>query len=62
MRAVSVPAGQHLVSFVFMPAVFFVAMYVSFVAAVLTLAALILAVFLRRRSSNHDIRQDQKDR
>jgi hypothetical protein len=61
MRAVNVPAGRHMVSFVFMPAAFFVSMYVSLAAAALTLAALILSAFKRRRSNSHDIRQDQKD-
>jgi uncharacterized membrane protein YfhO len=48
MRAVNVPAGRHLVSFVFMPAAFFVSMYVSLAAAALTLAALILSAFTRK--------------
>jgi hypothetical protein len=61
MRAVNVPAGHHLVSFVFMPAAFFTSMYVSLAAAALTLAALILSAFKRRRSNGHDIRQDQKN-
>ncbi len=61
MRAVNVPAGRHLVSFLFIPAAFFVSMYVSLAAAALTLAALILSVFMRRRSKFHDIRQDQND-
>ena len=49
MRAINVPAGRHLVSFLFIPAAFFVSMYVSLAAAALTLAALILAVIKRRR-------------
>jgi hypothetical protein len=61
MRAVNVPAGRHLVSFVFMPAAVFVSMYVSLSAAALTLAALILSAYKRRRSNGHDIRQDQKN-
>lgn len=61
MRAVRVPAGSHLVSFVFMPAAFFVSMYASLAAAAATVAALILSAFMRRRSSSHDIRQDQKN-
>lgn len=61
MRAVSVPAGRHLVSFVFMPTAFFVSMYVSLAAASFTLGALILSVFIRRRSNGHDIRQDKDD-
>ncbi len=61
MRAVNVPAGRHLVSFRFIPAAFFVSMYVSLAAAALTLAALILSAFMRRRSNGHDLRQDQKD-
>jgi hypothetical protein len=62
MRGVRVPAGRHLVSFVFMPASFFVSMYVSLAGSAVTLAALILSVFIRKRSSSHDIRQDHKDR
>jgi len=62
MRGVRVPAGRHLVSFVFMPASFFVSMYVSLAGTAVTLAALILSVFIRKRSSSHDIRQDHKDR
>lgn len=61
MRAVNVPAGRHLVSFRFIPAAFFVSMYVSLAAAAVTLAALILSFFMRRRSNSHDIRQDHKD-
>jgi uncharacterized membrane protein YfhO len=49
MRAISVPAGRHLVSFVFSPAAFFLSLYVSLAAAALTLAAMILAVIKRRR-------------
>ena len=60
MRAVKVPAGSHLVSFVFAPAAFFASVYVSVAAAAATLAALILSI-RRRRSNSHDIRQDQKD-
>ena len=62
MRAVNVPAGRHLVSFRFIPGAFFTSMYVSLAAAALTLGALILSGFMRRRSNSHDIRQDQKDR
>ena len=36
MRAVKVPAGSHLVSFVFTPAVFFASVYVSIAAAAVT--------------------------
>jgi|GEM_PF-1558070 len=49
MRAVNLPAGHHLVSFVFMPMVFFGSMYLSLAAAVLTLVALILGAVKRRR-------------
>lgn len=61
MRAVNVPAGRHLVSFRFIPAAFFVSMYISLAAAAVTLVALILSAFMRRRSNSHDIRQDHKD-
>ena len=56
MRAVKVPAGRHMVSFVFMPGSFFESMNISIAAAVLILLALILAAVKRRRSISHDIR------
>ena len=59
MRAIAVPAGRHLVSFVFMPAAFLLSVYVSISAAAITLAFLGLSVLRRRQG--HDIRQDQKD-
>jgi Bacterial membrane protein YfhO len=49
MRAVNVPAGHHVVSFAFMPATFFVSLYVSLATAALTLAALIVSTIKRRR-------------
>ena len=49
MRAVAVPAGRHLVSFVFMPATFLGSMYVSLAAAALTLVVLILSALKRRQ-------------
>ena len=61
MRAVKVPAGSHLVSFVFAPETFFASVYVSIAAAAVTLAALILFLIIRRRSDSHDIRQDQNN-
>ena len=59
MRAIAVPAGRHLVSFVFLPAAFLLSVYVSISAGAVTLAFLGLAVLRRRQG--HDIRQDQKD-
>lgn len=49
MRAISVPAGSHLVSFVFSPAAFFLSLYVSLAAAALTLVVMILGLIKRRR-------------
>jgi Bacterial membrane protein YfhO len=49
MRAVNLPAGHHMVSFLFMPVAFFGSMYVSIGAAALTLIALILGAVKRRR-------------
>ena len=56
MRAVNVPAGSHLVSFVFMPATFIGSTYVSLTATALTLAGVILSTLKRRRSKSHDLR------
>jgi hypothetical protein len=56
MRAVNVPAGKHLVSFVFIPTVFIASTYVSLTAAALTLGGVILSTFKRRRSKSHDLR------
>jgi hypothetical protein len=56
MRAVKVPAGHHMVSFVFMPASFFASMYIGIAFALLVLFALMVAAFKRRRSVSHDIR------
>ena len=49
MRGVKVPAGHHMVLFAFIPATFFLSLYVSLAAAALTLAALIPAVIKRAR-------------
>jgi uncharacterized membrane protein YfhO len=49
MRAVNLPAGHHVVSFLFMPAAFFGSMYVSLAGAALTLVALTLGAVKRRR-------------
>lgn len=58
MRAVKVPAGSHMVSFVFMPGTFFESMNISIAAAVLILLALILAALKRRRVSARSISDD----
>ncbi|HEY3135785.1 MAG TPA: YfhO family protein, partial [Blastocatellia bacterium] len=49
MRAVNVPAGRHVVSFVFKPVSFFASMYVSLAAAALILPVLILSAAKRKR-------------
>jgi len=56
MRAIAVPAGRHLVSFVFMPEAFLLSVYVSIFGAAVTLAFLGLSVL--RRKQGYDIRQD----
>jgi len=42
MRAVRVPAGHHMVSFVFAPATFFASLYVSIAVAAITLVTIIV--------------------
>jgi hypothetical protein len=42
MRAVRVPAGHHMVSFVFAPATFFASLYVSIAIATITLVTIIV--------------------
>jgi len=42
MRAVTVPAGHHMVSFVFAPASFFASLYVSLAVATITLVTIIV--------------------
>lgn len=61
MRAVNVPAGRHVISFAFIPAAFFVSLYVSLAAAALTLAILLVSALRRSRSNGHAIRKDQKN-
>jgi len=61
MRAVHVPAGQHLVSFRFAPPLFFASLYVSGVAGVMTLAFLALSFVFSRRGTGHDLRKDKED-
>lgn len=56
MRAVKLPAGRHMVSFVFVPASFFTSVYISVVVAIVILLTLIVAAVKRRRSISHDIR------
>ncbi len=52
MRAVAVPAGRHLVSFVFAPTTLRVAAYASVAAAVLTLISLVLPFGNRNKDSH----------
>ncbi|MFY9608212.1 MAG: YfhO family protein, partial [Blastocatellia bacterium] len=52
MRAVAVPAGRHLVSFVFAPLTLRVAAYASVIAAVLTLISLVFR-FGKRNTDSH---------
>ncbi len=61
MRAVRVPAGRHVVSFVFAPTSLTRSAYASIAAAALLLAAFVLSLFKRRRRisrevNSHDIR------
>ncbi|MEK6301447.1 MAG: YfhO family protein [Acidobacteriota bacterium] len=54
MRAVAVPAGRHLVSFVFAPATLRTSAYVSFAAAALTLILLVLPFGKRNQNSRRE--------
>jgi uncharacterized membrane protein YfhO len=54
MRAVAVPSGRHLVSFVFMPATLKASASVSFAAAMLTLIFLVLPFGKRTRNSRRE--------
>ena len=54
MRAVAVPSGRHLVSFLFMPATLRASAYVSFAAAVLTLISLVLPLGKRTQNSRRE--------
>jgi uncharacterized membrane protein YfhO len=51
MRAVAVPAGRHLVSFVFAPPTLRIAAYASLIGAVLTLICLVFPFGKRNRIS-----------
>jgi hypothetical protein len=52
MRAVKVPAGRHMVSFVFSPRVFTASLTVSLIAAALLLGALVGSSAFRRKTAN----------
>jgi hypothetical protein len=49
MRAVRVPAGQHMVSFVFMPMTFWASVYVSLASAAVVLVTLATSLVRRNR-------------
>jgi hypothetical protein len=57
MRAVKVPAGRHMVSFVFSPRVFTVSLTVSLIAAALLGVALTFAAVRRRRTEPEETEQ-----
>jgi hypothetical protein len=54
MRAVAVPSGRHLVSFVFMPATLRASAYVSLAAAALTLISLVLPFGKRNKNPGRE--------
>jgi Bacterial membrane protein YfhO len=60
MRAVAVPAGRHLISFVFAPATLRASAYVSFAAAVLVLILLVLPFGKRKQNSSRLLKEPKK--
>jgi len=62
MRAVNVPAGRHMVSFVFMPATFKASVYLSLVTAALVAFGLIMTLFRFRNKLKRFTSQEQQPR